>query len=192
MKFKLHATTVLAAAIAVFSHLADAAENGTTWFGNTADGQWLVGIKAGPVSTNDNRFNDADNAALVLGYQFARAIGDRGSVTAEFEYSDTYSDGDLDVIPGASWHVPMWAGFLAYRTPGTVYFKAKLGILYSDIKTRDAGTIILDHSDTNLAFGGGLGVKLGARQNFLIEAEWTGTTGDSTVDQVTLGGLYLF
>ena len=79
-------------------------------------------------------FEDADNTTLVLGYQFAREIGVQGTASIELEI-------DEPKIPELVRQHLIQNGrrnlraFYHYRTPGTVYFKTKIGLLSSRIET---------------------------------------------------------
>lgn len=187
---KLLAGSVIAASLSLGS--AHAAGAGTTWFGETADGQWLAGIKLGSVTNDNPRFDDATNATLVLGYQFSRIIGDRGTASVEFEIGDSISDGDLRTTANGEWGVQTLGVYLTYRSPGTIYFKGKLGVQDTDVQTRNSGSINLDRSDANFAYGAGLGIVLGRDQNINLEVEWVGVSGDNDLNFFNIGGHYRF
>ncbi|MCK5922253.1 MAG: hypothetical protein KAG66_15015, partial [Methylococcales bacterium] len=104
------------------------AQSQTTWFGNVADGQWLAGIKLGVAEPDSNAFQSANTATLVLGYQFSRPIGNGGSASIEFEIGSSEEETVRFVSQGeGEWDVETVSAFFNYRSPGTVYFKAKLG-----------------------------------------------------------------
>ena len=168
------------------------AQSGTTWFGDTADGQWLMGIKVGSLQNNEPGFSDVDSATLVLGYQFSREVGTDGTSSIELELTDTDDGGLNNGIPNSSWDAQTVGLFLNYRTPGTVYFKGKFGLLSSEISTEANGIGLQDFDDTNFAYGAGFGVLLGAQQNINIEVEYMGTTGDNDLDMFNVGGLIRF
>jgi opacity protein-like surface antigen len=167
------------------------AQEGTTWFGDSADGQWLIGIKGGIIQNDDPSFSDADNIGLVLGYQFAREIGTNGSASVELEYSET-DDATINASTSGHWNTDSLGLFMNYRGPGTVYFKGKLGVMRTDVQATTGGVQLPKVSDTNFAYGLGLGVALGATQNFKIEADWTGTSGDNDLNLFSIGGLLFF
>ena len=155
-----------------------------TFFGQDATGKWIVGIKGGVMENGAEGFGDANNAGVVLGYRFSRPIGGiGGSSSIEFEYTTSVDDGDVSGT-GATWDVDTYALFFTYSTPGTVYFKGKLGGMTSDISTNVAG---LDGSASGFAFGLGLGVKVGKKGK--LELEYTGVTGDNDLNFFSLGGL---
>ena len=190
MRYKKYAISLVSAALLLLPVSMVNAQESTTWFGHSADGQWLVGVKLGKIENNRaGNFDDADNYTLVLGYQFARAIGTDGSATIELELGDS-DDADFDShIFGSQWSVRTAGLFMTYRTPGTVYFKGKVGILHSDLDFND---VLPDQDDTNFAIGAGFGILLGAKQNFNLEVEYTGTSGDNDLNIWNLVGLARF
>ncbi len=164
-----------------------------TWFGQKASGKWMIGVKGGTVKNGNDDFDDANNGGILLGYEFARPIGFDGSAAIEFEGTSSFDDGDFG---GAStfgtsgrWDVDTLGLFFAYRTPGTVYFKGRLGGIQSDVTTKTAGGNVSE-DDASLAGSAGLGVKLGEWGN--IELEWTGDSGDNDIQIISLGGVLQF
>ena len=168
------------------------AQEGTTWFGDTADGQWLAGIKYGSMTNDDPGFSDADAYTLVLGYQFARPIYEQGSASVEFEFTDTDEANINNGINSGRWDATTLAAYIAYRTPGTVYFKGKIGLLHSDVKVEINEVDVSDGSDVAFGYGAGIGLRLGAEQNINLELEWVGASGEQDLSHVTIGGQYLF
>ena len=164
-----------------------------TWFGETADGRWLVGLRTYIVQNSADDFNNAKNNGLVLGYEFSRPMGYNGSSTIEFEATTTYEDGDIGAgsvfgVPG-KWDIDTFAIQFAYKTPGTVYFKGKLGAIHSDLHTTAPG-INIETKEVSLAFGAGLGVNAG--KNVEIEVEFNGSTGDNDFSLLSIGANLLF
>jgi hypothetical protein len=168
------------------------AQQGTTWFGDTADGQWLVGIKYGSITNDDPGFEDADAYTLVLGYQFAREVGINGSSSLEFEFTDSDEASRETGIAGDNWDATAYGLYLNYRTPGTIYFKARIGILYSEINSESNNVKLESNSDADIAYGAGLGILLGASQNINLEIDWTGSGGDNDISLVNIGGSIRF
>jgi hypothetical protein len=164
-----------------------------TWFGQKASGKWMIGVKGGTVKNGNDEYNDANNGGILLGYQFARPIGFDGSAAIEFEGTSTFDDGDYSgpttFGTAGTWDVDTLALFFAYRTPGTVYFKGRLGGMQSDVTSASAGTT-LSEDDVSLAGSAGLGVKIGEWGN--IELEWTGDSGDNDIGIISLGGVLQF
>lgn len=155
-----------------------------TFFGQDATGKWIVGIKAGIVENSTEGFGDATNAGVVLGYRFSRPIGGiGGSSSVEFEFTTSVDDGEL-AGTGTTWDVDTYALFFTYSTPGTVYFKGKLGGMTTDVSSSNSG---LANDASGFGYGVGLGVKVG--QKGKIELEYTGVTGDNNLNFWSLGGL---
>ena len=164
-----------------------------TWFGQRPAGKWMVGVKGGSVKNGNADFDNASNAGVLLGYQFARPVGFNGSAAIEFEGTSSHDDGDIRSTstfgaPGR-WDVDMYGLFFAYRTPGTVYFKGRLGGVQSDVTSKFVGST-LTQDETSLAGGAGLGVKLGEWGT--IELEWTGDSGTNDIQMISLGGILQF
>ena len=166
-----------------------------TFFGYEATGKWMVGVKGAKVQNSAADYGDTTNVGFLFGYTFARPVGFNGSASVEFEGTTTTSDGDIgpasDFGPGATgqWDVDTMAIYFAYRTPGTVYFKGKLGGIASDVNsTYTGGTAQQD--DASFAYGAGLGVRLG--QVGKIEVEYTGASGDNDIGLISVGGILEF
>ncbi len=172
-----------------------AAEKGTTWFGDTADGEWLLGIKVGQIDNDSTSstegFGTAQIATLVLGYQFSRPVGDTGSSSVELELGESYDSGQFGAV--GEWDASTIGLYINYRTAGTVYFKTKLGFLKSHVDTK-TGTVdtTVRNKDAAFSYGLGLGVLLGQRENVNLEIEWVGTSGDNNLNTVNLGGQVRF
>ncbi len=164
-----------------------------TWFGQKAAGKWMVGLKGANVQNGRDGFDDASNAGLLLGYWFARPVGFNGTASIEFEGMTSTGDGDIDGTSNfgtaGRWDVDTYGLFFAYRTPGTVYFKGRLGGLHSEISNK-FGTARTSTDDASLAGGAGLGVQVGEWGN--IELEWTGDSGDNDLQMISLGGVLKF
>ena len=169
--------------------VANAQDEGT-FFGQDATGTWLLGVKGGVLKSNQSGFDDATNAGVVLGYRFSRAIGGiGGSSSVELEGTTSVSDGDVSNAAGTGdWDGDTGAVYFTYSTPGRVYFKGKLGVMYSKVKTNIAGTS--DQSDTSVAGGAGFGFKM--TENAKLELEYTSGTGDNRVSFGSLGVLFEF
>ncbi len=164
-----------------------------TWFGQRATGKWLVGVKGGTVKNGNDDFDDANSGGVLLGYEFSRAIAFDGTASVEFEGTNSFDDGDIGGattlgVPGR-WDVETYGLYFAYRTPGTVYFKGRLGGQHSDV-TSKFGSSRASDDDASLAGGAGLGVKLGEWGK--IELEWTGDSGDNDLQFISLGGVFQF
>jgi len=166
-------------------------QQGTTWFGNAIDGQWLIGIKTGVITNDEPGFENAPNTSIVLGYQFAREVDINGSASIELEINNSQPEG-IDGT-GTEWEAETYALFLNYRSPGTVYAIGKLGIMDSEVETKTIDGVELKKiSDTNFAYGLGAGVLLGETQNVNLELEWIGISGDNDLNLVNFSGLVRF
>lgn len=177
-------------AFALASGSAIAAKNGTnegTFFGKEAPGKWIIGVKAGQVDANSEFVEDADAVGLVLGYEFARPIGNNGgSSTVELEYIKA----DETPISGfGDYEVDMLNLFFTYRTAGTLYFKAKAGASFSTI-TLTTPAFDTDVDDVSLAGGIGLGYRIG--DYGVIELEYSDDTGDNDLGVIGLNALLEF
>ncbi|MDH3466789.1 MAG: outer membrane beta-barrel protein [Gammaproteobacteria bacterium] len=187
--------TQLSAALCLFGALSTTSfADEPTWFGETADGEWFVGLRAGAAQSGEFAFSDATNAGILLGYQFSRPVGFNGSSSIEFEFTTSTSDGNIGrnsefSVPG-NWDVDTFAVYFAYRTPGTVYFKGKGGVIKSDINVKLPGQTV-GSDDASLALGVGLGLRL-LEDTANVELEFTGASGDNDIDLITLGGTLLF
>jgi len=191
MKHILKIATLLIA-FTLLPALSASAQEGTTWFGDTADGRWLAGIKYGQATNDDPGYQDADAYTLVLGYQFAREVGVNGSSNLEFEYTDSDEADRNTGFAGDNWDLRSYGLYLTYQTPGTVYFKGKLGLLYSEISSEANNVKLESKDDANIAYGAGVGVVLGANQNINLELDYTASNGDNEISLVNLGGYITF
>ena len=169
---------------------ASAQEEGT-FFGQDATGTWLIGVKGGVANSNVSGFDDdATNAGVVLGYRFSRAIGGiGGSASIELEGTTSVSDGEFSTAAGSGdWNADTGALYFTYSTPGRVYFKGKLGAMYSKVKTDN--DVIPEEKDTSLAVGAGFGFKM--TENAKLELEYASSTGDNRLGFGSLGVLFEF
>lgn len=171
----------------VGSQVTLARDNGGPFFGEQAKGKWIIGVKGVKIDTNSEFVDDADGEGVILGYQFDRPIGDLGgSATLELEYVT----GDETAINGVGvYEADLFNMFMAYRSAGTLYFKAKAGLSFSDL------TIITPASndtfdEVSFAAGVGLGVRIG--ESGSIEIEYTDDTGDNDLGILGLNALLEF
>lgn len=167
-----------------------------TFFGYEARGKWMVGVKGAIVQNSEADFGDATNVGLLFGYTFARPVGINGSASIEFEGTSNTDEGDIgpdsNFGPNVTgqWDVDTLALFFAYRTPGVVYFKGKLGGVQSKVEARLSNGTTASQDDFGFAYGAGLGVRLGNHGK--IEAEYTGVSGDNDIGLISLGGILEF
>lgn len=173
------------------------ADEPMTWFGETAEGEWLAGVKLGVAQPDLDGYDNATMGTLVVGYQFARPAGDRGTSSIEMEvgFSNT-PDIQVNGVNGAAeYDLHTFGVFFNYRSPGTVYFKGKLGVIDSNIDTRypDGSKALEKLNDTAIAFGLGAGVRLGGNDGrTTLEAEWVSASGDNDINYYNLGGTIEF
>jgi hypothetical protein len=167
-----------------------------TWFGHEKQGNWLLGLKGASLQNGRPGHDDASNSAVLLGYRFAPMGRLPGSASLEFEFSNSFDEGD--VINGGHFGVPgQWSSdtvglYYTYRSPGTVYFLGKFGALKTDITTSVANSGELSEQDTSFSYGGGIGLHLGQSGNFNVELEFVGSSGESEINMINLGGIYRF
>jgi hypothetical protein len=192
MKTRLSAGKAFLACCMLTASSISVADSQTTWFGEVADGEWLAGIKLGVAEPDIDGYDAAPMATIMVGYQFSRPAGDRGRSSIEFEFATT-SDADIDAMGfrgAGEYDMHTFGVFFNYRSPGTVYFKGKLGLLDTNIDTRyDTGDKIKSN-DAGVALGLGFGVRLG--KNALIEADWMTTSGDNDINFYNLGANFEF
>lgn len=120
------------------------------------DSDWRV--KAGLLALEDDD-SAATNLGLVYAMDFAGIIG------AEFEAHTSIADGEYDVLGVSLDHsTRQVGGYATLTTPGPIYFKAKAGLVHSDI---DIGP--LNDSGVGEAVGIGAGF-------FGFELEYTRST----------------
>jgi opacity protein-like surface antigen len=114
------------------------------FFGEEANGQWLIGAKYVDMNNRDDGLGEeeARNAGIILGYEFARPVW-KGKAAFEFQYLPSIEWGDVNgadssnpsIYPyGGRWENPLYSGYVAYRTPGLIYAKGKVGIVASRFK----------------------------------------------------------
>lgn len=181
-------------------------------FGKSAKGKWLVGAKIGKIDNNAEDISDSDALGVVLGYEFDRPVGIGGSATVELEYitgDKTYAAGER-----ASYEAEALNLFFAYRSPGTLYYKFKLGLSYSNVEAsglfvggniplgnvsaaNDLGdfndvpfTDTVSEEDVSLAAGIGLGVRI--KDFAVIELEHVGDAGKNDLSLTTLSAIGSF
>ncbi|NOZ10923.1 MAG: porin family protein [Gammaproteobacteria bacterium] len=168
-----------------------------TWFGKKATGTWMAGIKAGNMINEGTDFSDSSNVGLLVGYTFAKPIGDAGgSTSVEFEMTTSADRGTFGnnsaLATTGKWDVESKALYVAYRSAGTVYFKGKLGGVIADITTeRDSGATSNDTvEDAKVSLGAGLGMRISEKAN--IELEWASGIGENDINYVSLGAVFNF
>jgi hypothetical protein len=134
-------------------------------------GGWFFGAKTGTVIVDDSFVSShPSNIGFLVGYDLDIAVGD---IALEGEITRTTSKGELD--NGSKFSADTQAMYLAFRSAGPVYFKAKGGFLQVD---NDGNT------DTGSSYGIGLGFGLGIMQ---LELELTKTAVDPDILFASVG-----
>lgn len=181
------ATTLLLSSLGMSSISVAADNGGGPFFGKEAPGKWIIGVKAGKIDTNIPNVIDADAAGIVLGYEFARAIGGNGTSTFEVEYLTGDEAGfnrsyvyEADVINA----------FFTYRTAGDLYLKLKAGVSYADILFNSLTDPVREFDDVSIAGGIGLGYHIGDLG--VIELEYQTDTGNADLGIVSVNALLEF
>lgn len=133
-----------------------------------AGNPFYVGVKGGTMMVDLSEYDNASSAGVLLGYRITDDTS--GSVAVEAEFTDS-SSADITVLGmTGKWDINTFAGYLAYRSPGDLYFKGKIGYLNEDLNVNIVGANI-SGSDSGLSIGVGGGFKLGT--NVALEAEYT-------------------
>lgn len=166
-----------------------------TFFGQEANGKWIIGGKVSQMRTGKDGFDDANAAGIIIGYEFARPVGYDGKASIEFEFVSS-SDGDIragsSFLPEGEagfWSAEMTNIFFAYRTPGKIYFKAKLGGQRTKQTIKITGDSV-DNDEVAFAFGVGLGIKLADWAR--LEVEYSQDTSDNDVGLLSVNAMALF
>ncbi len=162
-----------------------------TWFGQAANGNWLVGGKVATVQNGFDHFGDAQTLTVMVGYEFTRPIMESGRVSVELEAHGTVDDGS-QLDGNGEWKTSGLAGYVAYRTPGDIYFKAKVGLANTRVSLKESGRKAADSRDTSFGYGVGLGMRLKRGAN--VEIELTGNSATAANDQsaISIGGYVPF
>jgi hypothetical protein len=169
---------------------ADEARKGT-FFGKEAAGKWIVGVKAAKVENDgavrEINTDDSEATGLVLGYEFARPVGDSGSSSVELEIL-SIDDADVDNGSLGEWNGDIVNLFFTYRSPGTVYWKGKIGLSYTSLDY--TLPLISEQNDTSLALGLGLGYRI--EDYGVVELEYSKDSGDNDIGLFGLNAMINF
>ena len=178
--------------------MADSRRDGPL-FGYSPKGQWIIGGKIANVDPNIADVRDADATGIVLGYEFAKAIGGDGTSTIELEYlkADETIVSELDANM-TTYEADIVNLFFTYRSPGRVYFKVKGGLSYVDKSINNlsgglltpSNQLLLDQEEVSLAAGVGLGFRV--TDNGIVEIEYAQDTGDSNLGILGVNGFIQF
>lgn len=139
-----------------------------------AAGDLYFGAKTGPMIVDDSVVKtDATNVGVLVGYELGLVVGD---LAVEGEFTTTTSDGEVKASAGGGkFDFDTIAAYLAFRTAGPIYLKAKGGFLQVDGK---GGT------DSGASYGIGVGFGIGIAQ---LELEYTQTAVDPNLAFVSVG-----
>lgn len=124
-----------------------------------ASADWFFGAKTGPMLMDVSGFSDATNTGVVVGYDIGAVVAD---LALEGEVTTTTGDGKFS---NAKVSLDTQALYLAFRTGGPIYFKAKGGFVNEDLTIGNVST-----SDSGVSYGVGLGFGIGIAQ---LEVELT-------------------
>jgi len=121
---------------------------------------WFFGAKTGPMIVDaGSGVSDPVNTGVVIGYDVGLVVAD---VAVEAEFTTTTGDGKF---LGDNLEVDSQALYLAFRTGGPFYFKAKGGFANTEISS-----VTGKNSETGASYGIGLGFGIGIAQ---LELELT-------------------
>ena len=134
-----------------------------------AESPLYIGLKIGTLEADFAGFGKATNLGVMLGYDLHH--DQNGTFAIETEFTTTISDGS--VAGGGAWDADTIAATAAYRTAGSAYVKAKIGILRQDLN-RSGGT--LNAADSGIAYGAGVGARV--NRKVMLEVEYTRLSRD--------------
>jgi outer membrane immunogenic protein len=121
-------------------------------------GGLFFGAKTGPmIVDNSSVKSDPTNVGVLVGYELGVVLGD---LSVEGELTTSTSDGEVKGS-GAKFDVDTMAAYLAFRTAGPFYLKAKGGFMQVDVD---------GDSDSGASYGIGVGFGIGIAQ---LELEYT-------------------
>jgi hypothetical protein len=136
----------------------------------------FLGVKAGSMDVNVSGAGNATNAGLTLSYDLDVLHADLGvaaEITRTADAGETRDGGDVEVETNAL--------YLTFKTPGTVYFKLRGGLMEEFVTTGNGS-----HRETGMSLGSGLGVNIGR-----VRAAIEYTTGAETADYLSFGVKFL-
>ena len=180
------AKIALIGVFAISANQAALAQDDGPFFGKHAKGKWIVGIKAAKIENNIEEIKDADGFGIVLGYQFDSPVGSNGTSSVELEY---ISGDDTNIQTVASYDADILNLFFTYRSPGTLYFKAKAGLSYSDIELNSPA---FRSTNEDVAFALGLGIGYHIGDYGVVELEYSADSGENDLGVLGLNALLEF
>ena len=189
--------TLLIAAGTSLGSLTASADTGTTWFGEPAIGQWMAGIKIGNTEVDIPGYDKGSNAALMLGYQFARPIG------APADNQASNLNWARVVMPILILVATVGFVVIGIATPSPHILPIALPEPFTSKASLAHFTPALILISTSFAqmqkapkptlpTGLGLGYQIPGSETVQIEAEWVNSSGDHDLNMLTLGINFLF
>jgi len=144
-----------------------------------------IGLTAGKMMVDLDGLDDANSTGILMGYRFTDELAVEGGFTKS-------SSADI-TAPGANgtWDIDTITVFMAYRTPGDVYFKGKIGVINRDISYSTSNGV-LTTSDAGSESGGSLGVGGGVKFSKTGALELEYSLVDGHVNYLSLGVNFRF
>ena len=128
---------------------------------------FYVGGQLGKLKVDVDGIQNADTVGVLVGY----GLGFNG-VSVEAEYNT--GDGDFNILgTTGSYDVDTLGLFVAYRTPGAAYLKARLGAVREELSSMGE-----EEEETEFSMGIGVGIRL---NNIRIEGEFSKVEEDANL-----------
>lgn len=127
-------------------------------------GQVYLGLKYGRLTIAEDIPDEDGTDIRNLGFAFGRGFNDH--MAMEFSYNFTATEDDTDSGDLSADSIGL---FLVAKTTGTVYVKGRLGYTRLTLERNFAGNSF-DHNEYGIAYGLGLGARVGPGA---IELEYT-------------------
>lgn len=169
---------------------------------------FFMGGGINTVDTNSD-IPEPDNYFLQLGFGFSE------NWSAELQYSDSYKDGSftneitsfslehgsvVDMTVNSDISIEMLSAYIAYRSSGDFYWKAKAGFMDAEINISSTGSATFEGelirrsvsdsvSESGWAAGAGVGYSFGSSS---VELEYVTTDDKIEIDSIALSYNYWF
>ncbi len=130
--------------------------------GAAAESPAYFGLKGGVVTPDVVGLDYAINGGLTMGYAW-------GQAALEAEFTATVIDGGTDFVE-TSWQLTSLGLYAALRGTGSVYWKARAGVMDERLRFNTVG-IALTGDNSPWSLGGGVGFQL--RSGRRVEGELT-------------------
>jgi len=137
-----------------------------------ASAELIFGAKTGPMVIDVGGFTDTTNTGVMVGYEIGAVVAD---LAVEAEVTKTTSDGEFASAANVS--LDTQGLYLALRTAGPFYLKAKAGVVNEKLTVGN-----LSSSDSGTSYGVGLGLGLG-----IVQFELEMTRIDTDITFLSLG-----